>query len=171
MPQKAPKTVLSVSIFCWPKRLCRVFWNSLQKNKDKLFLAKLKCVLAVFPGRVHIRNCFHVFLVNDRDCVCVCVCVCVCACARTQSCPILSNPVDCVACQAPLSIDSSRQGYWSGVPFPTAGGLPDPGIELASPALADRFFIITPLGKRIFILFLFESLCLLRTYSICLGTR
>ena len=32
-----------------------------------------------------------------------------------------------VACQAPLSIEFSRQEYWSGVPFPTPGDLPDPG--------------------------------------------
>ena len=37
----------------------------------------------------------------------------------------------------------SRQEYWSGMPFPTSGDLPNPGIEpvsLASPALAGRFF-------------------------------
>ena len=32
------------------------------------------------------------------------------------------------------------QGYWSGLPFPLPGDLPDPGIERASPALARRFF-------------------------------
>ena len=45
-----------------------------------------------------------------------------------------------VACQAPLSIEFCRQEYWSGLPFPPPGDLPDPGIEPASPALADRFF-------------------------------
>ena len=40
------------------------------------------------------------------------------------------------------------QEYWSGLPFPTPGDLPDPGIELAmSPALAGRFFTIEPSGK------------------------
>ena len=34
-----------------------------------------------------------------------------------------------VACQAPLSIEFSRQEYWSGLPFPTPGDLPHPGIE------------------------------------------
>ena len=38
-----------------------------------------------------------------------------------------------VARQAPLSMGSSRQEYWSGLPFPTPEDLPDPGIELASP--------------------------------------
>ena len=40
-----------------------------------------------------------------------------------------------VAHQAPLSVGSSRQEYWSGLPFPSPGDLPDPGIEPRSPAL------------------------------------
>ena len=48
-----------------------------------------------------------------------------------------------VAHQAPLSMGFSRQEYWSGVPCPPPGDLPDPGIELeslTSPALAGKFF-------------------------------
>ena len=41
----------------------------------------------------------------------------------------------------------SRQDYWSGLPFPSPGDLPDPGIEPVSPALAGRFFTTEPLGK------------------------
>ena len=37
--------------------------------------------------------------------------------------------------QAPPSMEFSRQEYWSGLPFPSPGGLPDPGIEPWSPAL------------------------------------
>ena len=40
-----------------------------------------------------------------------------------------------VAYQAPLSMEFSRQGYWSGLPFPSAGGLPNPGVKPGSPAL------------------------------------
>ena len=40
-----------------------------------------------------------------------------------------------VARQAPLSTEFSRQEYWSGLPFPSPGDLPDPGIESRSPAL------------------------------------
>ena len=40
-----------------------------------------------------------------------------------------------VAYQAPLSMGFSRQEYWSGLPFPSLGDLPDPGIEPGSPAL------------------------------------
>ena len=45
--------------------------------------------------------------------------------------------------QAPLSMGFSKQEYWSGLPCPPPGDLPNPGIEpesLASPALADGFF-------------------------------
>ena len=48
--------------------------------------------------------------------------------------------------QAPLSMGFSRQEYWSALPFPSAGDLPDPGIELASPmspSLAGRFFTVS----------------------------
>ena len=40
-----------------------------------------------------------------------------------------------VAHQAPQSMGFSRQEYWSGLSFPSPGGLPDPGIEPRSPAL------------------------------------
>ena len=40
-----------------------------------------------------------------------------------------------VACQSPLSMGFPRQEYWSGLPYPFPGDLPDPGIELSSPAL------------------------------------
>jgi len=39
-----------------------------------------------------------------------------------------------VACQSPLSMGFHRQDYWSGLPFPSSGDLPDPGIEPVSPA-------------------------------------
>ena len=48
-----------------------------------------------------------------------------------------------VAHQAPLSVGFSRQGYWSGLPCPSPGDLPDPGTEpmpLTSPALVGKFF-------------------------------
>ena len=40
-----------------------------------------------------------------------------------------------IACQAPLSMDFSRQEYWSGLPFPSPGDLSDPGIEPTCPVL------------------------------------
>ena len=40
-----------------------------------------------------------------------------------------------------------RQAYWSGLPFPSPEDLPDPGMELTSPALAGGFFTTEPPGK------------------------
>ena len=51
-----------------------------------------------------------------------------------KSCPILGTSWT-VAHQAPLSMGFSRQEYWSGLPFPSTGDLPDPGIEPRSPTL------------------------------------
>ena len=51
--------------------------------------------------------------------------------------------MDCVAHQASLSMEFSRQEYWSGLPFPPPGTLHEPGIKLmsiASPALAAGLF-------------------------------
>ena len=52
----------------------------------------------------------------------------------TKSCPTLATPWT-VALQAPLSMGFPRQECWSGLPFPSPGDLPDPGIEPRSPAL------------------------------------
>ena len=54
-----------------------------------------------------------------------------------------------VAHQAPPSLGFSRQEHWSGLPFRPPGTLPNPGIELTSPALAVRFFITEPPGKSL----------------------
>ena len=52
-----------------------------------------------------------------------------------------------VAQQAPLFMELSRQEYWSGLPLPSPEDLPDPGIELKSPALAGGFYTTESPGK------------------------
>ena len=92
---------------------------------------------------------FEVFV---GQCVCVCVCVCACACTRAQ---LLSHvqffvTPSTVAHQAPMFWQFSRQEYWSGLPFPTPGDLPNPGIEpvlFAPSALAGGFFTTEPPWK------------------------
>ena len=55
-----------------------------------------------------------------------------------------------IACQAPSSVGFSRQEYWSGLPFPPPGDLPDPGIELWSPTLhADALPTEPPVKQEI----------------------
>ena len=73
--------------------------------------------------------------------------LCVCA----QSYPTLCEPVDSTL-EASLSMEFSRQEYWSVLPFPTPGDLPYPGIKPispTSPALAEKFFTTVPPGKPI----------------------
>ena len=61
---------------------------------------------------------------------------------RVLSCIQLFVTLWTVAHHTPLSIGSSRQEYWSGLPFPPPGDLTDPEIKAGSPALADRFFTV-----------------------------
>ena len=66
-------------------------------------------------------------------------------------CSVMSDSLQShVAHQALLSMEFSRQKYWSGLPFPPPGDLSHPGIEpvsLLSPASSDRFFTAEPPGK------------------------
>ena len=80
------------------------------------------------------RHFFHIFKISLFMCVCA------------QSCPILCNPID-LACQASLSMKFSRQKYWSGLPFPSPGYLPDPGIEPRSPVLQADTLTYEPPGN------------------------
>ena len=64
-----------------------------------------------------------------------------------QLCPTVCNPMDRMACQAPLSMEFSRQEYWSGQPFPSPGDLPNPGIEPRSPASRAGSLPSEPPGK------------------------
>ena len=52
-----------------------------------------------------------------------------------------------IALLAPLFIGIPSQEYWSGLPFPSPGDLPESGMELEYPALAGGFFIPEPPGK------------------------
>ena len=56
-------------------------------------------------------------------------------------------PLWTVAYQAPPSMGFSRQESWSGLPFPSPGDLPDPGIELGSPTLQADALPSDPPGK------------------------
>ena len=74
-----------------------------------------------------------------NPCVCVCVCVCVYVLCHVW---LFATPWT-VAHQVLLSMGFSRQEYWSGLPCPPPGDLPEPGIKpasLTSPALAGKFF-------------------------------
>ena len=59
------------------------------------------------------------------------------------SCSVLSTLCDPTDCSPPIY----RQEYWNGLPFPSSGDLPNPGIELMSPSLAGGFFTTESLGN------------------------
>ena len=61
----------------------------------------------------------------------------------------LSATLWTVAHWASMSMGFSRQEYWSGLPFPPPGDLPDPGIKPLFPALEGRFFTTVPPGKLV----------------------
>ena len=69
------------------------------------------------------------------------MCVCVLHCVQLFATPRT------VAYQASPSMGFSRQEYWSGLPFPSPGHLPDPGIEPGSPALQAYALPSEPPGK------------------------
>ena len=69
-----------------------------------------------------------------------------CCCLVAKLCPTLATPWT-VTHQAPLFMGFSRQEYWSVLPFPSPGDIPDPGIKAMSPALAGGFFTPEPSGK------------------------
>ena len=81
---------------------------------------------------------------KSKAVVLTCVsCVCACLLSHFRHVQLFTSPW-IIAHQAPLSMGFSRQEYWSGLPWPPPGDLPDPGIEpisLKSPALAGGFFI------------------------------
>ena len=60
--------------------------------------------------------------------------------------------------QAPLSMGFSMQKYWSGLPFPSPGDLPDPGIEPKSPALQADSLSSEPPGKPLNVLSIYYVL-------------
>ena len=72
-------------------------------------------------------------------------------CLATQLCSILCDPMDCSSPDSTVQ-EISQQEYWSELPFPTPGDLPDPGIKpgsLAPPALAGGFFTTCHLGSSL----------------------
>ena len=71
-----------------------------------------------------------------------------------------------LVCQAPLSMGFPRQEYWSGLPFPSSGDLPNQGIKPESPALQGRFFTIEPPGNIQYMVVITMSF-IVSTFSSC----
>ena len=72
--------------------------------------------------------------------------ICVHVCSAAQRCPLCA-PMDYMPSARILPVEFSRQGYWSGLSFPTAGDLPDPEIKAVSPAWQMDSLPLEPPGK------------------------
>ena len=72
---------------------------------------------------------------------------CCCCCLALKSCLTLCHTPWTVAHKSPLSMGFSRQEYWSGLPWPPPGDLPNPGIESMSPELQVDSLPLEPPGK------------------------
>ena len=76
-----------------------------------------------------------------------------------------------VACQAPPSMGFSRQEYWSGLPFPSPGDLPDPGIEPLSTCIIGRRFILSYLSHFYFLIVVVFDILVLSLWDLISPTR
>ena len=85
------------------------------------------------PNQCLVQTNYTQILVTDITDVC-------------QLCPNLCDPMDCIP-EVFSYIEFSRQEYWSGLPFPTPGDLPNSGTELRSPALQAVSLLSEPPGK------------------------
>ena len=68
-------------------------------------------------------------------------------CVHSLSCVRLSATPWTVAYQTPPTMEFSRQEYWSGLPFPSPGDLPNPGMEPRSPTLQTDSLPTEPIGR------------------------
>ena len=68
--------------------------------------------------------------------------------------------------QAPPSMGFSRQEYWSGLPFPSPGDLPDPGIEPGSSALeAETHYHLSHQGSPVMYMCVYKYVCIVLNYG------
>ena len=97
----------------------------------------MKVVVTVVEGCGGLRSARHLVILPAE---------CQRACVLIRVSPVLCDPTD-VARQAPLSMGFSRPEYWSGLPCPSPGDLPDPGIEPRFPTLQADSVLFEPPGK------------------------
>ena len=121
-----------------------------------LFQGTLKCLLQHHSSKASILQCSAFFTVQLSH-PCMTTGKTIALTRRTfvskvqtnvslSRVPLFATPWT-VAYQAPLSMEFSRQEYWSGLPFPSPGNLPHPGIEVGSPTLQADALPSNPPGK------------------------
>ena len=107
-----------------------------------LFIEWVNCTWwVVFFNWICINMKCYIYFYRTYTCMCVCVCVC----AQSPNSVWLFGAPWTVACQTALSIEFSRKEYWSGLPLPIPGDLPNPGIKpllCLADSLAGRFLTL-----------------------------
>jgi len=112
----SPSTICIYHLYIY---LSNIYHNYLPTNLPK-FLSLYHYIYHLYIYlSIHPPICLSIYR------VCVCVCVCVHAQLLRCVCQTLCSPMDYIARQAPLFMEFSRQEYWSRLPFPTPGDLPD----------------------------------------------
>ena len=133
-----------------PRVAQRGWENTIPWTKNKVLLwdtgNSVQHPVINHSGKEHEQECIHMYnwitlYIAETDTTFKST-ICVCVLSHFSHVRLFVTPRT-VAHQAPLSMEFSRQEYWSGFPCPPPGDLPDPGIEpesLMSPALASGFF-------------------------------
>ena len=118
----------------WAKsKLEGCIWIQCNRNNDnpgKLDVAPVLMLLICMDWKNHLSPSFSALF-----------CVCAYSCVQLFTTPWI------IACQAPLSVEFSRQEYWSGLPFLSPEDLPDPRIEPRSPTMQTYCLPSEPPGK------------------------
>ena len=123
-----PSSQAEIACWCWKHLECAFLLKSLHQEPGSLQPLECPAMHAVY--RVH--RAFGQFFIKDEFGT-------ICACKSLQSCPSLCNPMDCSPPGS--SVHGILQAeYWDGLPHPSPGDPPNPGIEPTSPALAGGFF-------------------------------
>ena len=130
------------------------YWRDMKSNYSGIFHS---FTIEVFTA--HTQPCACTLVCSQHPggftklVCCPCCLPCSCQCQSLSHVPPFVTPWT-AARQAPLSMEFSRQEYWSGQPFPSPGDLCEPGIETQPPALwADSLFSEPP-GKPFFLVIL-----------------
>ena len=92
------------------------------------------------------------YLKKVSDLVTFFCCYCFTCFSHWSCVQLFCNSMDCSPTQAPLSMGFPRQEYWSGLPFPFLADLPNPGIELGSPALQADSLPFEPPGSPLLLM-------------------
>ena len=124
-------------------------WLGLSKRRGAETLSGAEgCAYMIRVGDTKVSRLLLCTLRTYSHPSCFCFCGC---CLVVQSCLTLATPWT-EAHQGPLCMKFSRQEYWSGLPFPPPGDLPDPGVEPTSPVLMAVFFTAEQWGDALLLL-------------------